>query len=156
MADDTSAVAAGAVAAGGCLCGAVRYALHGPLRPVVNCHCMQCRRTSGHFVAVTAVARSGLHLLADEGLRWFASSETARRGFCGRCGSSLFWDPLEADYVAVTAGTLDQPSGLRTERHIFVGDKGDYYELDDGLEQLAGSHGPGLAPPQETGGAREP
>jgi len=46
-------------ARGRCLCGAVRYELRGPLRPVVACHCNMCRRTSGHFAAATAARRKG-------------------------------------------------------------------------------------------------
>ena len=70
---------------GGCLCGGVRYRVKGPLRPVVYCHCSQCRRTSGHFVAVTAVAKDALVVVADKSLDWFTSSDVASRGFCKRC-----------------------------------------------------------------------
>ncbi len=134
-------------ATGGCLCRAVRYRVRGPLREVVNCHCEQCRRTSGHFVAATAVARDGLELTAQEGLAWYHASDIARRGFCQVCGSSLFWEPKQADYTAIMAGTLDRPTGLTSARHIFVADKGDYYGLADGLEQFAAGHGADLAPP---------
>ena len=125
---------------GGCLCGAVRYRLHGPLRPVVNCHCQQCRRSSGHFVAATAVKQRQFELLADAELRWYRSSAEARRGFCGVCGSSLFWQPTDAgrDHIAVMAGTLDGPTGLTTRQHIFVDSAGDYYTLADGLPRSAG------------------
>ena len=124
---------------GGCLCGGVRYRLAGPLRPVIYCHCSQCRRTSGHFVAATAVSKNALEIVADESLEWFASSQSASRGFCRRCGSSLFWYPREGDYVAVMAGTLDESRGLEPVEHIHVGDKGDYYELSDDLPKSLGS-----------------
>ena len=124
---------------GGCLCGAVRYVVRGPKRDVVNCHCSQCRRTHGHFGAYTSVARSQLTLTCDRGLKWYRSSSRARRGFCGECGASLFWDPAGQDYIAIAAGTLDPPTGLRTTRHIYVADAGDYYTIDDGLEKFPGS-----------------
>lgn len=54
---------------GGCMCGAVRYAVHGPLRNVITCHCEQCRRSSGHFVAATACRREYFQLLQQDGLR---------------------------------------------------------------------------------------
>ena len=118
---------------GGCLCGGVRYRLRGPLRPIVYCHCGQCRRTSGHFVAATAVAKDALEIIDDESLEWFDSSEFASRGFCRRCGSSLFWVSAHRDHASIMAGTLDDTAGLKAVRHIFVSDKGDYYELTDDL-----------------------
>ena len=121
-------------ATGGCLCGAVRYEVRGALRPVINCHCGQCRRTSGHFVAATASRREDLTLVESGGLRWYESSETARRGFCQTCGSSLFWESVSGGRVSIMAGTLDRPTGLETVAHIFADDAGDYYEIpDDGL-----------------------
>ena len=126
-------------ASGGCLCGAVRYEVHGALRDVVNCHCGQCRRTHGHFAAYTKCARSALKLIAEDTLRWYVSSATARRGFCGTCGSSLFWEPVHDEGVSIAAGTLDSPTGLHTSQQIFVDAAGDYYDIDDSLPRLPGS-----------------
>lgn len=130
-------------ASGGCLCGAVRYEVRGPLRPVVNCHCGQCRRTSGHFVAASGARRGDFSLVSSDELRWYESSPEARRGFCGVCGSSVFWDPTGGDETMIMTGTMDSPTGLETAAHIFVGDAGDYYDIpDDGLPRLAGGdHG---------------
>ncbi len=118
---------------GGCLCGGVRYRVAGPLRPIIYCHCSQCRRTSGHFVAATAAPTNALEIVADESLAWFASSKYASRGFCRRCGSSLFWRPEDGEQVSIMAGTLDDSDGLEPLEHIHVGDKGGYYELTDNL-----------------------
>jgi hypothetical protein len=126
-------------ATGGCLCGAVRYAVEGRLRQVVVCHCGQCRRFHGHVGAYTNVACNDLKLLEDSGLAWFRSSARARRGFCRLCGSSLFWQADAGPTVSIAAGTLDQPTGLRTVRHIFTAHKGDYYDIADGLETFPGS-----------------
>lgn len=122
-------------AAGRCLCGDVRYTITGALRPVVFCHCEQCRRTSGHHVAATACAIDDLTLTHNDGLRWYRSSEHAERGFCQRCGTSLFWRPDHREYISVMAGTLDSPTGLSADAHIFVGSKSDYYTISDGLPQ---------------------
>jgi len=127
----------GAPRGGGCLCGAVRYEVRGTLRPVVMCHCTQCRRTTGHFLASTAARRADFDLLNDHGLEWYDSSPQARRGFCRRCGSTLFWQGAGRDYVSIAAGTLDDSSGLKTACHIFVADKGGYYEIADGTPQHA-------------------
>lgn len=123
--------------AGGCLCGAVRYEVAGPLRPVVFCHCTQCRRSTGHFMAATAAWHRDFRLLAGEELRWYASSDSARRAFCGRCGSTLFWQANGRDYLSIAAGTLDGATGLMSAWHIHVADKGDYYPLEDDLPQSA-------------------
>jgi len=122
---------------GGCLCGAVRYSVTGPLRAVVLCHCTQCRRHTGHFMAATAARHRDFRLEEAAELRWYASSEQARRGFCGRCGSTLFWQAEARDYVSIAAGTLDGDTGLESACHIHVSDKGDYYSIDDGLPQHA-------------------
>lgn len=123
---------------GRCLCGGVRYRVAGDLRPVIYCHCGQCRRTSGHFVAATAVAMDALEIVAGESLTWFASSEYASRGFCRVCGSSLFWRLDDGSHMSIMAGTLDDSGGLEAVEHIYVGDKGGYYELTDGLPQCRG------------------
>ena len=125
------------LARGHCLCGAVQFEVRGPLRPVIYCHCSMCRRSSGHFFAATACARPDLQLQSAQSLRWYASSPTARRGFCENCGSQLFWDSLGADHVSILAGSLDTPTGLIGQEHIFVSEAGDYYTIDDGLPQKA-------------------
>ena len=123
---------------GGCLCGAVRYRVTAALRDVVACHCSQCRRTSGHFVAATSAPAAALALDRDSGLAWFRSSDSAERGFCRVCGGNLFWRMVGSDEVSIMAGTLDTPTGLRIAKHIFVADKSDYYTLEGAAPQLAG------------------
>lgn len=120
---------------GGCLCGAVRYQVTGPLRPVVYCHCTQCRRTTGHFLAATAARHRDFRLSSDAQLRWYESSDAARRGFCGHCGSTLFWQANGRDTISIAAGTLDGATNLTSACHIHVADKGDYYAIDDGVPQ---------------------
>jgi hypothetical protein len=124
---------------GGCLCGGVRYEIEGPLRDVVACHCSQCRKTSGHFMAATNAPQSAVRLTADETLRWYRSSDIAERGFCSRCGGNLFWRrlPPHVETISIAAGTLDGPvTGLRIREHIWVGDKLDYYVLEEGIPTL--------------------
>lgn len=118
---------------GGCLCGGVRYVVRGPLGGVVACHCSQCRRTSGHYAAMTSAPSSKLELITSASLAWFKSSTTAERGFCNCCGSNLFWRRFDGDVTSITAGSLDTPTEVSMERHIFVADKADYYSLEDDL-----------------------
>ncbi|MDQ0475266.1 GFA family protein [Labrys wisconsinensis] len=122
-------------ATGGCLCGGVRYEIRGELRPVIACHCSQCARTSGHFVAATSCAAADLTLVSDATLTWYRSSDIAERGFCRTCGGNLFWKPDQGDAISITAGTLDRPTGLAVAEHIYVGSKSDYYQIRDGLPQ---------------------
>jgi hypothetical protein len=122
---------------GSCLCGQVSFELTEKLRQVVYCHCQQCRKTSGHFVAATAVSTEHLVMTNDAGLSWYRSSDDAERGFCKECGSSLFWRPEQGDYVSVWAGSLESPTGISGSKHIFVADAGDYYDLHDDLPKHA-------------------
>jgi hypothetical protein len=125
------------VATGRCLCGAVAYEVRGPLRDVFICHCEECRRWHGYVAACTAAKREDLVLTEQRGLRWVQSPDSdagARRGFCGECGSSLFWDPPRRETISIAAGSLDQPTGLRVVEHWFVSQAADYDALpDDGL-----------------------
>lgn len=113
---------------GSCLCGQVTFDVQGDLRPVIACHCRQCRKTSGHHVAATSARRSEVTITGE--VTWFHSSDTARRGFCGVCGSNLFWDG-PGENLSIFAGTLDGETGLKIAGHIFCADKGDYYEIPD-------------------------
>ena len=122
---------------GHCLCGAVHFRTSGRLREVIACHCSQCRRQTGHFYAATNVQDDGLSVEGGENVTWYRASETASRGFCRTCGSALFWKGDGSDYTSIMAGTFDQPTGLKIGVHIFCADKGDYYEIDDGVPQFA-------------------
>jgi hypothetical protein len=111
----------------------VRYEVRGPLRPVVACHCTQCRRMTGHFLAATAAREGDYTITRDAALKWYHASKDARRGFCADCGSTLFWQGNGRDYIAIAAGSIDGATGLKLVQHIHTADKGDYYELDDGV-----------------------
>ena len=123
---------------GSCLCGAVHITVSGPLKAADACHCSQCRKQSGHYWVSTNVPRGALKVAGEEKITWYRSSEKVRRGFCSDCGSVLFWDPAGHDFISVGMGALDKPTGTHLDRHIFVADKGDYYELTDGLPQSEG------------------
>lgn len=115
---------------GSCLCGGVTYEIRGDLRPVVACHCNQCRKTSGHHVAATRCKTRDLTVTGDT-LVWYKSSDIAERGFCGTCGSNLFWRMFGSETTSIFAGALDNPEGLKMVGQIFTRDKGDYYDLPD-------------------------
>ena len=118
---------------GQCNCGAVTFTVAKTLRTSA-CHCTQCRKHSGHHWA------SGLAELADVDIKgdpkWFAASHLANRGFCGDCGSFLFWKAHREPKISFSLGAINGETGLKIDRHIFVADKGDYYDLADGVPQF--------------------
>ncbi len=120
---------------GSCLCGAVAFTVSGELSPPDACHCTMCRKHSGHYFASTDVPKTALDVSGREYVSWFQSSNDIRRGFCSQCGSSLFWEPIHRDWVAIAMGAFDDPTSTKLKMHIFVRDKGDYYEIADGLPQ---------------------
>jgi hypothetical protein len=121
---------------GSCLCGAVTFDIAGDLPGPDACHCTSCRKHSGHVFASTDVPRSAVTIGGEDRLSWYQSSDKARRGFCSACGSSLFWDPLERDWIGIAMGAFDGPTQTRLHVHIFVADKGDYYDIADGVDQF--------------------
>jgi hypothetical protein len=120
---------------GSCLCGAVRFSVNGELEGGDACHCIQCRKHSGHYFASTDIPKAAFKIDGEDQLAWYQSSDRVRRGFCRSCGSSLFWDPMASEKIAVAMGAFDDPTGTRLHMHIFTSEKGDYYEIADGLPQ---------------------
>lgn len=133
-----------AIRTGHCLCGAIHLTIAGPMRDISVCHCGQCRRWHGNPPSYSKAKWADITLAGREHLRWYQSSPEARRGFCRLCGSSLFWERTGSDAVSITAGILEAPTGLRERHHIFVADKGDYYDISDGLPQFPASGGNSL------------
>ena len=121
------------VHSGSCLCGAVHLVVHGELGQPDACHCRSCRKQTGHYLVSVDVPRERVELEGD--LTWYASSEKVRRGFCATCGSTVAWDPVAHDWIALAMGLFDTQTHTRVASHIFVSEKGDYYELTDGLPQ---------------------
>ncbi|MEQ1819350.1 MAG: GFA family protein [Terricaulis sp.] len=119
---------------GSCLCGAVRFAVASELPGPDACHCSQCRKSSGHYFSSTDVPKAAVTVEGEDHVTWFQSSEKVRRGFCGMCGSPLFWDPLFRDWIGISMGAFETPTNTRLAKHIFTADKGDYYDIgDDGV-----------------------
>lgn len=119
---------------GRCLCRGVAFTIEGSMSELSACHCSQCRRQSGHYQVAGVVAKDAITFQSDATLTWYRSSDHAQRGFCSKCGSALFWDD-GSDNMSINIGCLDRPTGLRLASHIFVADKGDYYQISDGLPQ---------------------
>jgi len=116
---------------GTCLCGGTSFEVHGDPQGASVCHCSQCRKQSGHVWASAHVPEQALSITGP--VRWFAASEAALRGFCPTCGSLLFWKANDEDTISFALGAIDGSTDMTLERHIFVADKGDYYDINDDL-----------------------
>lgn len=117
-------------ASGQCLCGSVRYVVRGPLRDAIVCHCVDCRRWHGTSPAMVAALRTTVDITGDA-LTWFESPGKPRRGFCGRCGASMFWDAAERPSITIAAGTLAESATVRIKAHIFLAHRPDYEPQPD-------------------------
>jgi hypothetical protein len=123
---------------GGCLCGGVRYEVHGPFLRAGHCHCSRCRRHTGTAHSTQGRARrADFRLIAGEGLiRVYTPEGGAVKAFCTVCGSSLFggtWP--EGDEVSIRLGSVDGDPGIRPQFHLFVASKAVWDEIADDLPQ---------------------
>lgn len=121
---------------GGCLCGAVRYEIGGPLRHITHCHCSMCRRAHGAaFATYAALRRDRMRVAAaTDALRRYASSAKVVRESCATCGSPLFfWHADRPEVVSVALGTIeDDPIG-RPIAHIHWASRACWLDLADML-----------------------
>ncbi len=125
------------MATGRCECGGVKYRVDGALRDVLNCHCSRCRRFTGHHMAATSARPEHVTFECDDTLRWYQPDDTVEYGFCNVCGSSLFWRAkANLDKLCIAAGTLDQPTGLRTVKAWWVAEAGDYFDRAPGVQEF--------------------
>jgi hypothetical protein len=121
---------------GGCLCGAIRYQVDGPLFDAGNCHCSMCRRFHGAAFSTYAKvdAEDFRWLRGAEALGIYEPSPGRGWGFCSKCGSSL-GVPSDGKLSEITLGTVEGDPNVRATRHIFVGSKAPWYEILDALPQ---------------------
>ena len=115
-----------------CLCGGVTFTVP-PNARVTACHCGQCRKQSGHHWSSGDANVTDFDINGE--VRWFEASKIAKRGFCPTCGSFLFWKAHAESKMSFSMGLIDGPTGLKLQEHIFVADKGDYYEIADNVPQ---------------------
>jgi hypothetical protein len=114
-----------------------------PLRDVLECHCPRCQRITGNFMAATAAPTADLDISGTD-LRWYSPDDDANvaYGFCATCGSSLFYRSGIADgsntTTSICAGSIDGPSGLRTDAVWFAAHAADHVRLDPGLPTFPG------------------
>ena len=118
-----------------CLCGGVKMKIAGSLRKVINCHCIQCMKTHGNYATYTMCKKNNIKFLSKKTLRWYQSSHKAKRGFCNKCGASIFFKRNNSDYISISAGLLNNPTRLKSKMDIFTKGKLDYYSLNNKLKK---------------------
>lgn len=120
---------------GSCLCGDVKFRIEGETDRPTSCHCVECRKMSGHYWSSVETTQDSLILEQGEvSLSWYPRN-VSEQGFCVICGTPLFWRVLDPDNdkVSVSLGAIDGETGLTVRTHIFTSEKGDYYDLPDGV-----------------------
>lgn len=122
---------------GGCLCGAVRYTLTRAPNYVYFCHCRDCQRESGSpFVTDMNIDRDAV-LIAGPLTRYVRTGDSGKsihRHFCSRCGTTLYTEfDVDPDHVSIKACSLDDPSRLEPDRHLFIIRKQPWLHLADSL-----------------------
>lgn len=122
---------------GECMCGAVEYMVLDAFEYALNCHCSQCRRSTGSaFKPLAGIARSGLEIVrGHDGTMTFGQEEEAHDVHCRTCGSLLFSVVREGSYAHVPMGTLKDDPTIRPSMHIFVGSKAAWFDITDDLPQ---------------------
>ena len=121
---------------GKCLCGGIRFSTKGFHREVSNCHCIQCMKTHGNFAAYTRVNDNCLNFLNKKTLKWFKSSNKAKRGFCSRCGASIFFKVNKSKTISISAGMFDKSLKVKSNKNIFVKKRLKYYKLDQSIPKF--------------------
>ena len=118
---------------GGCFCGAVRYALTGPLTYSAHCHCRSCQRAIGaDFATWAAVAPKNFAVTSGE-MTIYNSSPGVQRGFCSKCGTSLSYAGDDWTDYAILAATLDDPAFAKPTTNVYLSHQLPWVVLDDEL-----------------------
>ena len=123
---------------GSCLCGAIRYEIHGEIGEVIQCHCKRCRKANGTAFATNApIKKADFKIVQGEHLlKKFASTPTTARCFCSECASPIISIKAETpDTYRLRIGTLDTPLEHKLVMHIFTAYKAEWDTICDGLPQ---------------------
>jgi hypothetical protein len=120
---------------GSCVCGQTSYSAF-DLADVSYCHCEQCRKMTGHYMAACQAKRDKIKINGK--IKWFYTHAGSRHGFCDNCGAHMFWQNDNQSTISVTAGSLEDAKDLAVRHHIFTEEKGCYYEINPNEPQSEG------------------
>ena len=122
---------------GQCLCGKVRFTVRQDVSEVGACHCIMCRRWAGGPLLVLE-GDYPVEFEGEENIVTYRSSDWAERGFCGTCGSNLFYRLVDSGKTIMSAGTLDDQSGLTFTDQVFIDEKPVYYSFANETKNMTG------------------
>ena len=129
--------------AGKCYCGAVRYTVADEFLYAANCHCSECRRTTGSaFKPFAGIESEKLSVVQGPDKIMIYGDEDGNNTHCKVCGSLLYSVVREGAFVHVAMGTLVDGPSIRPTKHIFVGSKAPWFTITDGLPQYQGHEPP--------------
>ena len=126
---------------GGCLCGAIRYAVSVPIAELRACHCTNCQRASGAGGSVNAVIpASAFTITKGTPKRYSALADSGRllhRHFCGDCGSPIYGQRATSpETIVLRAGTLDERGDMKIVSHIWTRSARPWSYLDPAAKQF--------------------
>ncbi len=128
---------------GGCVCGAVRFELALPSKFCAHCHCSNCRRAHGAaFVTYAVFRKDQLEVSGSDHLTRYVTETGATRGFCGRCGTTMFYEgPRWKGEVHVALATIEDPIDRAPSAHVYVDHRAPWHEISDELPRYGGETG---------------
>jgi len=125
---------------GQCMCGAVRFEITDLREDFGACHCKMCQRWAGSALLAITVPAATIRWQGEAAIARYQSSDWAERGWCATCGSNLFYhvtaDGPHKDAYEIPVGLLDDATGLRLTREIFIDRKPDCFALAGEHETL--------------------
>jgi hypothetical protein len=123
--------------AGKCFCGAVGYVVADEFKYAANCHCSNCRRTTGSaFKPFAGIERDKLVVTGGNDNLLIVGDENANDTHCRTCGSLLYSVVRAGAFLHVAMGSLLDDPAIRPAKHIFVGSKAPWFTITDGLPQF--------------------
>jgi hypothetical protein len=124
------------ILAGECYCRAVGYTVADEFAYAMNCHCSNCRRTTGAaFKPFAGIARDKLSVIRGGDSLEIYGNEANHNAHCGRCGSLLYSVVRDGAFVHVAMGTLVDDPSIRPMAHVFTGSKAPWFAITDDLPQ---------------------
>ncbi|MCP4314846.1 MAG: GFA family protein [Hyphomicrobiales bacterium] len=128
-------------AAGGCMCGAVRYEITGEPSRVLHCHCQSCRSHTGAPMATLAVFGAEQVIFSGDDRKNYQSAPGVNRAFCANCGTSLTWETVfgdEGPLCAIHISSFDNPDALTPDAHSFYPERISWFDVADNLPRHEG------------------
>ncbi|MBI5456886.1 GFA family protein [Candidatus Kaiserbacteria bacterium] len=118
---------------GRCMCGAVQYEVNPPFTGVISCHCKDCQRLHGNYNPLLIAEKENFKFTkGEDDVEWYNSSESSERGFCKTCGSQMFKRDKTGPKIKISAGNIDDTSGLQNVKNVWTKEAGGFYTIPPG------------------------